>query len=105
MIYIPSTELLSKMILASALKKSGLRIRDQYDILERFITVEKIKKRKKRVLKSKDANKTLNDYAKQNKTLKHIDKFDSMFCIHSDDIDTLKLGQFLPVMKRNKEHR
>ena len=42
MIYIPSSELLSKMILACALKKSGDRIRDEYDILERFISIEKM---------------------------------------------------------------
>ena len=41
MIYLPSVELLQKMILASAKNKYGARVTDENDILERFISTEK----------------------------------------------------------------
>jgi hypothetical protein len=40
MIYLPSTELIQKMILASATNKHGKMINDENDILERFISTE-----------------------------------------------------------------
>lgn len=41
MIYLPSVELLQKMILASAKNKYGKIVTDENDILERFISTEK----------------------------------------------------------------
>jgi hypothetical protein len=47
MIYLPSVELLQKMILASAINKHGSIVKDEFDILERFISTEKHHKRMK----------------------------------------------------------
>ena len=44
MVYIPSIEILSKMILACSKSIGGGSVEDEFDILERFISTKKMAK-------------------------------------------------------------
>jgi hypothetical protein len=107
MIYLPSVELIQKMIMASAKNKQGKIVGNEYDILERFISTEKegkkIKiKRASRGRGHKKQEKQLENYANENQTFFEISEFDKFFDLNSNDIDLSKLASFIPSHKTNK---
>ena len=105
MIYLPSVELLRKMILAGAKNKYGARTTEVNDILERFISTEKDAKtiaiRPARG-GHKGQSKQLETYARENQTFKEISAFEKLFKTEDADIDLSKVAQFIPSHKTNK---
>ena len=109
MIYMPSVDILQKMILACSKSVSGLLIQNEFDILERFISIEKIKEKElvgyARFKKDKVRDKRLENYANENAVFKKISEFESVFGDgdHEDqEIDTQKLAEFIPAHKTSK---
>ena len=111
MIYLPSVELIQKMILASAKNKYGKIVNDANDILERFISTEVATERRKvRRVKPKmnammkEKTDRFEKYANENEQFKDISEFDK--CFKPDaDIDLSTLAQFIPAHKTSKQQK